>query len=423
MRTAIVLIGLLSAVWSSADAATYHVATDGNDTAPGTEKQPWRTLQAAVDRLRPGDTLLVHEGNYPEDVLLRRSGGTGKPIVIQSRGADRVTLNPGSFLGRDCSHLRLRGFHIQNTRGDRAAIEFTGTGGFVEIIRNEITGQVARNAAALRVGGAMHDFVIATNHVHHNNTGNQEAIRVHNRTHDFQILGNIVTDNSNIGIDVVGWARYGKPYNGLIAGNRAHNNARQAPWASGIYLDGPDNIVVEYNISSGQPIGIQFGCEPSDDSSQNNICRYNLVYDNTEYGFSLGGYTGGTVHHCLIHNNVFKNNQREVGFSRNAGHHNTLVNNILFNPAGQSLNFLSQPRDTVIDFNCYFTRFGPTPGGDSVIADPRFVDLRRNDFHLRADSPCIDAGKSVAREMTDFDRRPVARPDIGAFEFVNRAIP
>jgi hypothetical protein len=40
----------------------FHVATDGLDTNPGTPAQPWKTLQLAVDRARPGDTILVEPG-------------------------------------------------------------------------------------------------------------------------------------------------------------------------------------------------------------------------------------------------------------------------------------------------------------------------------------------------------------------------
>ena len=406
------LLGLLT----TARAADYYVATTGRDTASGSKRDPWRSIQRGVNSLRPGDVLHVRTGNYPEHVKLTANGTADRPVVIRATEGERVTLDPGSFTGWSRRHLRLEGFHILNTRGDRPAIEFHGDGSHVQIIGNEISGLDARNAAALRVGGTMHDFVIARNHVHHNNTGNQEAIRVHQRTHDFQILDNEVNDNTNIGIDVVGWARFGKPHSGLIRGNITRDNALRAPWASGIYLDGPDNIVVEYNISSGNWFGIQLGCEPADDASKGNICRYNLVFGNKEYGIGLGGWTGGTVHHCQIYNNVVANNKRGFGFSKNAGHHNLVVNNIFYEPNGQAMNFLGQPRDTIIDHNCYFARHGQMPGANSIKADPKFMNLKS--FHLRAGSPCIDAGRLVIPGLSDFSGRKVTRPDIGAQEFI-----
>lgn len=58
-------------------------------------------------------------------------------------------------------------------------------------------------------------------------------------------------------------------------------------------------------------------------------------------------------------------------------------------------------------------------GEGEKIADPGFVDYAKADYHLRRDSPAIDAGFN-SNSATDFDGKKVplgkAR-DIGAFEF------
>src|SRR6266498_44426 len=46
------------------EAGTYYVATDGSDSNPGTEEQPFQTLGRGVGELRPGDTLYVKNGTY-----------------------------------------------------------------------------------------------------------------------------------------------------------------------------------------------------------------------------------------------------------------------------------------------------------------------------------------------------------------------
>ena len=398
-------------------------ACDGNS---GSASRPWRTIQKGANTLRPGDTLHVRGGKYAEHVTINVSGTQGKLITLKNYKGERVTLDAGSITGFSRSYVRIEGFHILNTKVGRPAIEFHGNGGFVEIVGNEITGFKSRNAAALRVGGTMHHFVIDRNRVHHNATGVQEAIRVHERTHDFKILNNLVTDNTNIGIDVVGWAQFGKPYNGLIRGNQTHNNSTQGRWGAGIYLDGPDSIIVEYNVSSKNGIGIQFGCEPSKDSSKKNILRYNLVYDNREFGFSLGGYTGGDVHRCNIHNNVFVNNKREINFSTNSGHDNVILNNILYNPTGAAIVYLGKTKNTRIDFNCYFTRSGDKPGRNSIVSDPLFVNMKKHKLSLRPGSPCIDAGTLIQNITRDYAGNKVpqagaqnrkAKTEIGAYEF------
>lgn len=61
-----VLVAALAWVVVSAGAATYYVATNGNDSNPGTFEQPFATPQRAVTNaaLAPGDTIYVRGGVY-----------------------------------------------------------------------------------------------------------------------------------------------------------------------------------------------------------------------------------------------------------------------------------------------------------------------------------------------------------------------
>ncbi len=409
-RISLLLVFLFSGAACSAE--TYHVSVLGDNKNPGSESKPFATIQFGVDRLTPGDTLLVRSGDYPEHVEIRVSGSEGRPITIQAGEGETVSLDGGSILSRSRSHLRIEGFRILNTRGERPAIEVTGDGENVEIVGNEIAGLESLGAAALRVGGTMRNFTIERNHVHHNNTGAQEAIRVHERTRDFRVIDNEVNDNNNIGIDIVGWAQYGKPSGGLVARNYCHGNGTGPGWQTGIYLDGPENIIVEHNVSTGQEYGYQVAVEPAGDSCSGNIVRYNIACGNKEYGIGIGGYFGGTVHHCEIYNNVFVNNKREIGFSKNAGHDNLVVNNIVYSPGGTSIVYLSDPVDTVIDHNCYFVRDGDTPGENSILADPLFMNLSGGDFRIEKGSPCIGSGREI-EGVSDIGAFPFAEDDGG----------
>src|SRR6476619_2837533 len=51
---------------SAAQAATFYVATTGNDSNPGTLAQPFRTMRQGVSVLVPGDTTYVRAGTYFE---------------------------------------------------------------------------------------------------------------------------------------------------------------------------------------------------------------------------------------------------------------------------------------------------------------------------------------------------------------------
>ena len=65
-------------------AETYFVAQNGKEGNPGTKELPLATLQAAVDRLRPGDECVVLPGVYGEAVRLSKSGSPGQPIAIRA---------------------------------------------------------------------------------------------------------------------------------------------------------------------------------------------------------------------------------------------------------------------------------------------------------------------------------------------------
>src|SRR4051812_20187578 len=77
-----------------------HVATAGSDSADGSEEGPFRTISRAAAIARPGDTVLVHAGEYREWVQPQRGGlsdqrrityqaAAGEHVVI--KGSERVT--------------------------------------------------------------------------------------------------------------------------------------------------------------------------------------------------------------------------------------------------------------------------------------------------------------------------------------------
>lgn len=78
-------------VCASSSAALYHVSPAGSDTNSGTEIEPWRSIQRAVNVLQAGDTVLVAAGLYDERVLTAR-GGTSETNRITVRAIGQATL-------------------------------------------------------------------------------------------------------------------------------------------------------------------------------------------------------------------------------------------------------------------------------------------------------------------------------------------
>ena len=77
-----------------------HVATTGSDDTDGSADKPFRTINRAAAVARPGDTVVVHAGEYREWVTPRRGGlsdtrritytaADGEHVVI--KGSERVT--------------------------------------------------------------------------------------------------------------------------------------------------------------------------------------------------------------------------------------------------------------------------------------------------------------------------------------------
>ncbi len=83
----------------SGHAATYYVATTGNNSNPGTETQPWQTVTFAVATMVAGDTTYVRGGTYTERrIRFGRSGTQSAPIKLLNYPGDNpiITCGPGA---------------------------------------------------------------------------------------------------------------------------------------------------------------------------------------------------------------------------------------------------------------------------------------------------------------------------------------
>ena len=70
---------------TAAKAQTYFVdVQNGDDSWPGSIDQPWQRLDTAIQRLHPGDTLFVRQGDYTGlgPVIFQKNGTPASPIII-----------------------------------------------------------------------------------------------------------------------------------------------------------------------------------------------------------------------------------------------------------------------------------------------------------------------------------------------------
>ena len=111
-----------------------HVAVTGTDDADGSAERPFRTINLAAAVAQPGDTVVVHAGEYREWVKPRRGGlsdtrrityeaAAGEHVVDQGIGADhRLGPGGGKRVARDRAERAVR--RLQPVRrGDRRRLD------------------------------------------------------------------------------------------------------------------------------------------------------------------------------------------------------------------------------------------------------------------------------------------------------------
>jgi parallel beta-helix repeat protein len=134
-------------------------------------------------------------------------------------------------------------------------------------------------------------------------------------------------------------------------------------------------------------------------------CINNTISQNTSNKNGAGIYikipeTTGTFH---IHNNIIWNNTSQEDY-----------NDIYIEGFGQEL---TAHNNIFSDAKALWT-----DASNNRDIDPLFFDPDNNDFHLKPNSPCINAGNPNAPELPEFDldgNPRIGLPDIGAYEFSN----
>jgi Right handed beta helix region len=185
--------------------ATFYVAPTGSDRNPGTATDPWRTIQRAFDRLRPGERAVVRAGTYSEDLVMRRAGTAQAPITVIATAGARVVLRPASRSGdtyavrfrSGAAYVRFGGFVIENARGTSSTnVYFEGSAHDIELVRNEIRYSQDQGIFS---EDSTRDLHIVRNRIHHNGRGHvagqhqSHGIYIEGRNH--LIANNVVHDH------------------------------------------------------------------------------------------------------------------------------------------------------------------------------------------------------------------------------------
>ena len=118
---AVAMVAGQIALASNALAATYYVATNGNDSNTGSSTVPFQTIQKGLSVLAPGDTLVIRDGTYSgssNNFTNLPNGSSGQYITIMTENEGNVIITADLKMAKDDQYLIFQGlrFHAENQK-------------------------------------------------------------------------------------------------------------------------------------------------------------------------------------------------------------------------------------------------------------------------------------------------------------------
>jgi hypothetical protein len=370
---------------------SFYVASNGNDSNPGTIDQPFRTAQRGVNAASCGDTVYLRAGTYDGGVgPNQRCTSWNNALTVRSYPGELVTLintkqdmifgtATKSYPTREDIYFILQGVVLDASKGSITS----GCGGALSVDHVRLQDVECKNAQrdGIIPHGRFWEFINVN--VHDNGLSTSSTLP---RGHGLYLTdgnclidGGSFHDNGGYGIQIFdsgsvtnsnNVVRNAKIYrnNLTTSGNPLVGNG-----GGGVVLaNGTNNVIYNSVLWGNGAINIQI----------NGTCLSCGVYNNTEFG----GFTGLQIADRFATNTVVRNN-------------------IFFGNVGAA----------IADFGT------GSVFSNNLTSDPRFTNSSNGDFTLQPSSPAIDTGANVSSILTT-DFRGAPRPagsafDIGAFEF------
>lgn len=401
---------------STAQAATYHVAVAGSDANPGSQAQPWATLQHAADSVTAGDQVIVHSGDYA-GFNLTTSGTASAWIQFTALdGATIVDPDPDRGQGINLegpSYVIIEGFTIQGSPGELENGIRAVLGDHITIRNNQTFDNFERGIFT----GFVDDVVIVGNECA--GSIDEHGIYVSNSGDRPIIRNNYIHDNHANGIHMNGDASAGGDgiiSGALVEGNVIINNGQGG--GSGVNGDGVQDSVIQNNLIIGNHAsGIALYRIDGAEGSKNNLVINNTVVNASDgrWGITISGGSTGN----MVVNNIFISRH---GFRGAMDVHTDSMVGFVSDYNVVEDRFTTSGGDNgTLTFAEWQTQTGQ--GQHSFVATEAqlFVDptLPGGNYHLNPTSPALDVGLATGAPSDDVDGDP--RPlgsgiDIGADE-------
>jgi len=436
----------------TAQSATYD--PDSRTCGRGT-KTAYRTLKRAAERANAGQTVLIRAGTYNEQLRPKYSGTGNNYITFKNYPGEKpiITgpkLQPAIEISNR-EYIIVEGLEITNVRRWLYAIR-----SHHNIIRENHFSKAIDPGGSSKTGiffqQAMFNTVV--NNTIEDSTADNLTLIKSDRN---RILGNVFRKAGH-----TLWTIKGGNFN-VIRNNYFYNELQKIGEVYDCHNVGFNHEFYEYDCTKYNLIERNtFAYTPSSGNhspyagiqyaGQNGIIRNNLFYDTIGPGLDLTLYDAEATYNTgnRIYNNVFYGS-KFAGISLSPSKvfsfgDNILKNNILAKSvfvandtrwqwwtkelSGKPVQLLAGRLDSFLcQNNNFFDKGKNVPylitlgsrsplirhqrplGGlqysypelfrDNIELDPLFVDEETRDFHLKADSPMIDAGTFLTRALCD----------------------
>jgi hypothetical protein len=423
-----------------AEGATYYVAPWGNNASPGTFAQPWASIDYAAMMAQAGDTIIIRGGIYEEWVETRRSGAPGAPITFRAYPGERPILDgyrlewgTGFAIAGEHSYIRLEGLTIRNFSG--YGLVLWGSNHHIELVNLEIYGcDTALRLTEFAIpGSTVEDVLVEGLYLHDNallgmdcSPGPCRRLTIRDTISARNGTGNNTAADGfafESGEDILvercqAYRNAGDGFDFKTAGTRlsrvlSWGNVRNGIklWNVGAALENSisrDNGLAGVVLEAGGTYTLT-----------NNVVAHNAL-ETGDYGMYVA-YDPPAAAELRLFNNIFAFNGSGVYF----GEHVLLWedHNLYYSREDSEIQaaFTSRVDYSRLDLNTGLWYIETGNGRHSASIDPAFRDPAARDYHLRPDSPAIDAGSTAWAPAVDFDGVP--RPqglaaDIGAYEWI-----
>ena len=389
-----------------AQAATYIVdqaAPGAADTNPGTEEEPFKTVQHAAETASPGDIVYVMAGKYDERIKVKAGGTEGKPVAFVAMPRRSATV--GGF-DLEANYIRVEGFEIT---ADKPATAVQLRASHCEILDNYIhdmmvavNGTVGKPSADgnTRDYSAVTHNRIAYNKVYHNEygfiLGGEDWLVENNEVSRLFMYpgGNRFADCDYSRFFGKGCIQRYNYYHGSTRQEiqTAHVDCLQTFTNNGeIAMD----LLFEHNTCFDFHQMCMVESAPHIGNVRDWTFRHNIISPNAPtmrggWGPDIIQTLNVTIENCTI-STV---NWATIGLRGKESTNGQIRNNILCDAqraVDDRMDFT--PANPVMEYNLTFET-APLAGGTNINGkDPLFVDPQQRDFRLKKGSPAIGAGK------------------------------